>query len=173
MTQFPPGPVNGDDEPSRPGAPDGQGSQPSSDPYGQAPPPAPYGQPGSYGQPVYGQPTYGQPAYGQPAYGQPGYGQPAYGPGGYGPPIGPPPANNLVWGLLTTVFCCLPLGIVSIVFAAQVNGKWAMGDVAGAQESADKAKKFAIWSAGVAIGIVLVYIVVAIGLLGLSNSRSL
>ena len=31
--------------------------------------------------------------------------------------------NNLVWAILTTLFCCLPLGIVSIVHAAKVDGK--------------------------------------------------
>jgi hypothetical protein len=56
-----------------------------------------------------------------------------------------PPQNNLVWGILTTIFCCLPLGIVSIVFAAKVNGQWAMGDYAGAQDSANKAKQYALW----------------------------
>ena len=59
----------------------------------------------------------------------------------------PPPPNHLVWAILTTFFCCLPLGIVSIVFAAQVNTKWQMGDHAGALDSSNKAKQFAIWSA--------------------------
>ena len=31
--------------------------------------------------------------------------------------------NNMVWAILTTLFCCLPFGIVSIVYAAQVDGK--------------------------------------------------
>ena len=30
-------------------------------------------------------------------------------------PMGPPPDNNLVWAILCTVLCCLPLGIVSII----------------------------------------------------------
>lgn len=63
------------------------------------------------------------------------------------PPMGPPPQNYLVWSILTTIFCCLPLGVVSIVFAAQVNGKWAQGDFAGAQDSSRKAKQFAMWGA--------------------------
>ena len=33
--------------------------------------------------------------------------------------------NYLVQAILTTIFCCLPFGIVAIVFAAQVNGKLA------------------------------------------------
>lgn len=86
----------------------------------------------------------------------------SYPPGGYGAPppppaaaSGPPPNNNLVWAILSTIFCCLPLGIASIVFAAQVNGKWAAGDHAAARDSADKARKFAIWAAiaGVVLGI--------------------
>lgn len=55
--------------------------------------------------------------------------------------------NNLVWAILTTLFCCLPLGIVSIVFAAKVDGLRAAGDLAGAWEASRKAKTWAIWSA--------------------------
>ena len=85
----------------------------------------------------------------------------SYHAGGVG---GAPPQNYLVWAILSTVFCCLPLGVVSIVFAAQVNGKWAAGDVAGAAESSAKAKRFATWSAiaGVAGAIGWVFFVVVI-----------
>lgn len=55
--------------------------------------------------------------------------------------------NHLVWAILTTLFCCLPMGIVSIVYAAQVDGKRAAGDIAGALESSRKAKFWAILSA--------------------------
>lgn len=64
-----------------------------------------------------------------------------------GPPASEPPPSNLVWAILTTIFCCIPFGIVSIVFAAQVNSKWAMGDVAGAQESSRKARRWAVFAA--------------------------
>ncbi len=60
---------------------------------------------------------------------------------------GQPPDNYLVWSILTTVLCCLPLGIASIVFSTQVNSKWAMGDIQGAMDSSRKAKSFAMWSA--------------------------
>jgi predicted secreted protein len=84
--------------------------------------------------------------------------------GGYGAPPagGQPPANNLVWGILTTLFCCLPLGVASIVFAAQVNGKWAAGDYAGAQESADKARKFAMWAAIAGIIVIVLYVILIV-----------
>jgi hypothetical protein len=50
--------------------------------------------------------------------------------------------NYLIPAILATIFCCLPLGVVSIIFATQVNGKLAAGDVAGAMESSRKAKMF-------------------------------
>ncbi|HWI43028.1 MAG TPA: CD225/dispanin family protein [Nocardioides sp.] len=95
--------------------------------------------------------------------------------GGYGgPPAGgQPPANNLVWGILTTLFCCLPLGIASIVFASQVNGKWAAGDYAGAQESADKARKFAMWAAIAGVIVLVLYVILLIaGAASISTSTN-
>jgi len=64
--------------------------------------------------------------------------------------------NYLVHSILVTLFCCLPLGIAAIVYAAQVNGKAAAGDIAGARESSAKAKKFCWWAviAGVAINLI-------------------
>lgn len=91
---------------------------------------------------------------------------PPYGamPPGQPPMMGPPPQNYLVWAILSTIFCCLPLGVVSIVFAAQVNGKWAAGDFGGAQDSSRKAKQFAMWStivgAVVDVLVLVFYIVV-------------
>lgn len=80
--------------------------------------------------------------------------------------------NHLVWAILSTLFCCLPAGIVSIVYAAQVNSKIAAGDLAGARDSSDKAKKWAMWSAiaGVIVAVLYVVLVMAMGGLGaLSN----
>jgi predicted secreted protein len=110
------------------------------------PPPPPSG--GGYGAPP--------PPPGGGYGGGPGYG------GGYGAPQGAPPPNYLVWSILTTLFCCLPLGIVSIVYAAQVNGKWAAGDVAGANDSSAKAKRFAIIGAVVGVVVLGIYLIVAV-----------
>ncbi|MET0467526.1 MAG: CD225/dispanin family protein [Aeromicrobium sp.] len=90
-----------------------------------------------------------------------------------GPVGGTPPPNNLVWAILTTLFCCLPLGVVSIVYAAQVNGKYAAGDLAGAQESSRKAKQWAIWSAVVGVVVLLIYIVFIVVVAGSGSSSSL
>jgi hypothetical protein len=50
--------------------------------------------------------------------------------------------NYLIPAIVSTIFCCVPLGVVSIIFAVQVNSKVAAGDIAGAMESSKKAKMF-------------------------------
>ncbi len=54
-----------------------------------------------------------------------------------------PPPNYLVFAILTTIFCCQILGIVSIVFAAQVNSRWNSGDIQGAMDASRNAKLWA------------------------------
>ena len=119
-------------------------------------------------------PPYEPPPYGTPPPPPPpppgGYGGAPYG-GGYGGPAGPKPDNYLVWAILSTVLCCLPVGIASIVFAAQVDSKWSSGDYQGALESSEKAKKFAILSAGLAAaGMVLFFLVVVFGTVASQDS---
>ncbi|OAD90519.1 hypothetical protein A7A78_05660 [Aequorivita soesokkakensis] len=70
-----------------------------------------------------------------------------------------PPDNNLVWAILCTVLCCLPLGIVSIIKATKVKELWAMGDTIGAQKAADDAKKYAIWGAAAAAIVWVLYVI--------------
>jgi len=124
--------------------------------YGSTPPPPPPPPPPGGGGTPPPPPPPPPPSYGAPQV-----------PG----PQGTPPPNYLVWAILTTIFCCLPLGIASIVFSTQVNSKWAQGDVAGAQDASAKAKRFAMWAAivGVVLG-VLWGILVAAGIGNLSVS---
>ena len=63
--------------------------------------------------------------------------------------------NHLVEAILTTLFCCLPAGVVAIVYASQVNTKLAQGDIRGAQAASQNAKTWIIVSLciGLAFGI--------------------
>jgi hypothetical protein len=67
--------------------------------------------------------------------------------------------NYLVWAILVTLFCFLPTGIVAIVYASQVSGKLAAGDVAGAREASNKAKMWSIISA--VVGVLIAVLVIA------------
>ncbi|HUP81053.1 MAG TPA: CD225/dispanin family protein [Pirellula sp.] len=71
--------------------------------------------------------------------------------------------NYLVQSILVTLCCCIPFGIVAIVYAAQVNAKLAANNVAGAQESSQNAKKWC-WI-GFGSGLVINLIVFAIQIL--------
>lgn len=64
------------------------------------------------------------------------------------------PQNYLVESILVTIFCCQPFGIVGIVFASQVNSKYALGDYEGAQRASEDAKKWMKWGliSGLIIG---------------------
>ena len=80
-----------------------------------------------------------------------------------------PPAHipsYLVPAILVTVFCCLPFGIVSIVYAAQVNAKLAAGDVAGAMHASNSAKTWMWVAFGVGLFVGVGY--AAIAMLGLA-----
>jgi hypothetical protein len=98
----------------------------------QQPPPPP--QNPQYGQqpPPYSQQPQQQPPYNLPPTHQPGTAMP----------------NYLVHSILATLLCCPPTGIVGIVFASQVNGKVAAGDLAGAKKSSDQAKLWTLISVG-------------------------
>ncbi len=69
----------------------------------------------------------------------------------------PMPESYLIWGIVTTVCCCLPFGIVSIIYASKVEDYWRQGLQDMAYEAAAKAKKFAIIGAVAAplVGIIL------------------
>ncbi|OBF92886.1 hypothetical protein A5791_13535 [Mycobacterium sp. 852002-51163_SCH5372311] len=98
-------------------------------------------------------------------------------PPGYPPqqPGGQAPNNYLVWAILTTLFCCLPFGVVAIVKSSQVNGLWAQGQYAEAQASAEAAKKWSMWAAiaGVVAGVIYAIIAIAGGMLASNQSAAM
>src|ERR1700751_1928835 len=88
-------------------------------------------------------------------------------------PAGQAPNNYLVWSILVTLFCCLPLGIVAIVKSSQVNGLWAQGRYAEAQASAKSAQRFVIWSAIIRVVVGIIYAIIALaGGLNTGNSNA-
>ena len=68
------------------------------------------------------------------------------------PPAPPPPgysatqANSiptyLPYAILVTLFCCLPLGIPGIIYAARTSSRAAAGDLEGARSDSKEAKKW-------------------------------
>lgn len=108
--------------------------------------------------------SYPPPPSGYPPPG--GYGTPP--PGAYGAsPYGTPPSNNMTLAVVALVvsFCagCVPLGIVAVVMAAQVKGKWERGDVAGAEKNARLARTLSLVSFGITALVLVVVVLLAVG----------
>ena len=61
--------------------------------------------------------------------------------------------NHLVLAILTTLFCCLPFGIVSIVYAVQVNSALAARNYELAKTNSEKAKYWGIVSLWIGLAI--------------------
>jgi len=79
---------------------------------------------------------------------------------------------NYMVPAIISIFCCWPLAIPAIIFASQVNGKVAAGDIQGAQDSSRKAKLFSF--IGLGIGLVgwiigIIYWIVVIGFVASQN----
>jgi len=71
-----------------------------------------------------------------------------------------PVSNYLVPAIIVTLCCCVPFGIVAIVYAAQVNSKLGMGDVFGAEQSAKNAKMWTwiAFGSGIVLGIIYFFV---------------
>ena len=86
----------------------------------------------------------------------------------------PPPAGgsgtvpNYLVPAIISIFCCWPLAIPAIIFATQVNGKVAAGDIAGAQDASKKAKMFAFIAIGLGLVGILIYVIMLVLGVGLS-----
>ena|SRR6185503_15982276 len=80
----------------------------------------------------------------------------------------PPPAGgsatvpNYLVPAIISIFCCWPLAIPAIIFATQVNGKVAAGDLAGAQDASKKAKMFSFLAIGLGLAGILIYIIMVL-----------
>lgn len=134
-----------------------------------------------WNQPLQGQ---GMP-YGNQPYQNQGYGQgypnqqyanpnPQY--GGYNPhqgmqpnpysqntfgnqPNQPAPSNYMIWSVLTLLFCCLPFGIIALIYSSKVDGLWSTGRYEEAIQAANNAKKWNIISAVCGIVGTIIYII--------------
>ena len=91
-------------------------------------------------------------------------------------PKGPFSENWLVEAILVTLLCCLPFGVVVIIFAAQVNTKQQAGDMEGAEKSRKEAAKWTKIGFWVGLGCIILYIlfwlVLGVSFLGAASSMN-
>lgn len=75
--------------------------------------------------------------------------------------------DYLVWSILETLCCCVPLGIVAIVFSVKANSAKQQGDYQTAMECANKAKMY-LWI-GFGFGLLVIILNIVIQIAGVSN----
>jgi len=71
--------------------------------------------------------------------------------------LGPVQQTWLVPSILATIFCCLPAGVVGIVFGAMANSANGVGDYAKAHANARTAKIWFWVSFGIGVAFALLY----------------
>ena len=69
------------------------------------------------------------------------------------------PDNYLPWAILSTFFCCLPFGVVAIVYSSRVDSEWNAGRYEAAIAAAASAKKWTWIGVGVGAAVVLIYVI--------------
>lgn len=77
-----------------------------------------------------------------------------------GTPPGERPSNYLILAIVTTFLCCNITGVVSIIYAAQVNAKWNGGDYEGAIQDSKNAKLWGLIGlvgGAILIGIIAIF----------------
>src|SRR5256884_5037187 len=84
------------------------------------------------------------------------------------PAVGAATVPNYLVPAIISIFCCWPLAIPAIIFATQVNGKAAAGDIAGAQDASKKAKMFSFIAIGLGLLGILIYVIMLVLGVGLS-----
>lgn len=68
------------------------------------------------------------------------------------------PSSYLALAIIVTVCCCIPFGIVSIIYASKVDSCWNNGQDEEARENSRKAKNWALWGIGLVALFYVVYI---------------
>ena len=78
----------------------------------------------------------------------------------------PRPDNGMIWSILNTVLCCVPLGIWAIIKSNDVNRLYDSGNYKEAEESAKSARNINLIGAGLAlVSWIIVAILAAVGAL--------
>jgi hypothetical protein len=67
-------------------------------------------------------------------------------------PAEPCPPTNMVWAVLATILCCIPLGVVGIIYANKVSKLYLAGDIEGAKKASETGAWWII--AAITIGII-------------------
>lgn len=70
------------------------------------------------------------------------------------------PSNHLVLSILTTLLCCMPFGIVAIIYSSKVDSAIASGSYDIAENMSKKAKMWSLIGIGCCVIGVVIYLLI-------------
>lgn len=80
-------------------------------------------------------------------------------------PAEPMPPTYMLWAILSTICCCLPAGVVAIIFSAQVSSRYFARDYEGAKRLSRNAEIWII--ASIVLGVIFNSIYMPLSLLSM------
>lgn len=77
------------------------------------------------------------------------------------------PSSYLALAIISTILCCLPTGIVSIIYATKVNSAYEDGKYEEAIRASKNAKTWGLISVGAAfLGLILYFLIFGVAIFG-------
>lgn len=67
------------------------------------------------------------------------------------------PPSNLLGSILVTLFCCMPFGLIAIVYGILVHRRWNAGDHDGARNASDMSEKWMYGGIGAVILMAIIF----------------
>ena len=75
---------------------------------------------------------------------------------------GEKPSTYLVLSIIVTILCCLPFGIIGIIYASKVDSCWNRGNVEEAWKNSRLARNWSLWGLGLTIVFWILYIILIV-----------
>lgn len=72
------------------------------------------------------------------------------------------PQNYLVFNILATALCCVPAGVVGIIYASKVDNLWNSGRYQEAEQAANNAKIWMLVSVGAGLFLGFILFIIAL-----------
>jgi len=82
------------------------------------------------------------------------------------------PVRTYLWqSLVATLLCCLPTGAIALVYAAMAQNRLQTGDLAGARDASDRARRWCVVSVIAFVVVMLLYVVAVVIIVAIVRDR--
>lgn len=72
------------------------------------------------------------------------------------------PSNYLFLSIIVTIFCCIPFGIVSLIYSSKVDSLYSVGSYKEAKKASDKALMWSLLGIGIIVFVYFLYFLLVV-----------